>query len=133
MNLNGTRLLFINAHLAAHGDKAHLRLANLQKIKAELTVETFLKPEDPRNMAEGLSTILEIGAIIDWRCRYLRPFRSHFLIWRLKLSPWYAASDLGLTRPNHLSDISRLHADWLISQKGAFCSYLAALVPDNLS
>ncbi|KAH7106478.1 DNase I-like protein [Auriculariales sp. MPI-PUGE-AT-0066] len=55
MDVNGTRLLFINAHLAAHGDKAHLRLANLQKIKAELNVETFLKPDDSRNMAEDIS------------------------------------------------------------------------------
>ncbi|KAJ7219954.1 inositol polyphosphate phosphatase [Mycena pura] len=52
MNLDGTTILFINAHLAAHGEKVNHRLANFAKIKAELTVDDFLSADDPRVMAE---------------------------------------------------------------------------------
>ncbi|EJD49680.1 DNase I-like protein [Auricularia subglabra TFB-10046 SS5] len=96
MDVNGTRLLFINAHLAAHGERAHLRLANLQKIKNELNVETFLKPDDPRNLAEDITD----------------RFDHTFLF-----------GDL-----NYRLDISRLHADWLMSQK----DYATALKFDQL-
>lgn len=47
--LGESRLLFINAHLAAHAHKLDARLANIAKIKSELNVDTFLPPEDPRN------------------------------------------------------------------------------------
>ncbi|KZW02792.1 DNase I-like protein [Exidia glandulosa HHB12029] len=55
MNVAGTTMLFVNMHLAAHSDKANLRLANLQKIKSELTCDTFLEPDDPRNLAEDIT------------------------------------------------------------------------------
>ncbi|KAI9066127.1 DNase I-like protein [Trametes sanguinea] len=55
VNLAGTTLLFINAHLAAHEGKVHHRLADLAKIKAELSVDDFLTPEDPRFMAEDIT------------------------------------------------------------------------------
>jgi hypothetical protein len=41
--------------VSAHEGKIHHRLANLAKIKAELTVDDFLSNDDPRVMAEGLS------------------------------------------------------------------------------
>ncbi|PCH42639.1 DNase I-like protein [Wolfiporia cocos MD-104 SS10] len=55
LNVDGTRLLFINAHLAAHEGRVQHRLANLAKIKAELTVDDFLPPDDPRKMTEDLT------------------------------------------------------------------------------
>ncbi|CDO74365.1 hypothetical protein BN946_scf184355.g13 [Trametes cinnabarina] len=55
VNLGGTTLLFINAHLAAHEGKVHHRLADLAKIKAELSVDDFLTPQDPRFMAEDIT------------------------------------------------------------------------------
>ncbi|TFK50038.1 DNase I-like protein [Heliocybe sulcata] len=55
LNVDGTTLLFVNAHLAAHGERVHDRLANWAKIKSELEVDTFLKPDDPRAVAEDLT------------------------------------------------------------------------------
>lgn len=55
LNLAGTTFLFVNAHLAAHGDKVPLRLANLAKIKSELAVDDFLATDDPRVMAEDVT------------------------------------------------------------------------------
>ncbi|KAJ7637593.1 inositol polyphosphate phosphatase [Mycena polygramma] len=55
VDLDGTTLLFINAHLAAHEGKVNHRLANFAKIKAELTVDDFLAPDDPRVMSEDLT------------------------------------------------------------------------------
>ncbi|KAG8908354.1 hypothetical protein FRB99_007281 [Tulasnella sp. 403] len=55
MKVAGTSLLFINAHLAAHADRQAERLANMAKIKADLEVDTFLAPDDPRNVAEDLT------------------------------------------------------------------------------
>ncbi|KAJ6544832.1 inositol polyphosphate phosphatase [Mycena vulgaris] len=52
VDLDGTTLLFLNAHLAAHEGKVNHRLANFAKIKAELTVDDFLAPDDPRVMSE---------------------------------------------------------------------------------
>ena len=48
LKLGGTRLLFVNAHLAAHEGKVALRLANVAKIKAALKVDSFLPRGDPR-------------------------------------------------------------------------------------
>lgn len=46
--LGTTRLLFINAHLAAHANHIDARIANIEKIKAELNVDTFLPPDHPQ-------------------------------------------------------------------------------------
>ncbi|EPQ54309.1 hypothetical protein GLOTRDRAFT_111629 [Gloeophyllum trabeum ATCC 11539] len=96
LSVDGTTLLFVNAHLAAHGERVHDRLANLAKIKSELEVDTFLKPEDPRNLAEDLTD---------------------------KFDYTFIFGDL-----NFRLDITRLHADWLISRQ----EYEQALAFDQL-
>ncbi|KAJ3565155.1 hypothetical protein NP233_g7820 [Leucocoprinus birnbaumii] len=53
LNIDGTTFLFLNAHLA--GTLVNHRLANLAKIKAELTVDPFLAHDDPKVMAEDLT------------------------------------------------------------------------------
>lgn len=52
VNLDGTTLLFLNCHLAAHEGRVNHRLANLAKIKAELEVDDFLPANDPRKKSE---------------------------------------------------------------------------------
>ncbi|KAL1745715.1 hypothetical protein HDZ31DRAFT_62809 [Schizophyllum fasciatum] len=96
VNVDGTSLLFLNAHLAAHEGKMHHRLANLSKIKSELAVDDFLKPDDPRIMSEDLTD---------------------------KFDFCFLFGDL-----NFRLNISRLHADWLISRK----EYTQALAFDQL-
>ncbi|KAI0366340.1 hypothetical protein BV20DRAFT_972066 [Pilatotrama ljubarskyi] len=96
VNLAGTTLLFINAHLAAHEGRLHHRLADLAKIKAELAVNDFLSPDDPRFMAEDITDRFDFTFIFG---------------------------DL-----NFRLDITRLHADWLISRK----EYEQALEFDQL-
>ncbi|WFD08289.1 hypothetical protein MVES1_003661 [Malassezia vespertilionis] len=49
------RLLFINAHLAAHASKMEARVANINKIESEMSVDTFLLPNDVRNAFEQSS------------------------------------------------------------------------------
>lgn len=85
VDLDGTTLLFINAHLAAHEGKVNHRLANFAKIKAGLTVDDFLAPDDPRVMSEDPTD---------------------------KFDYTFLCGDL-----NFRLDISRLHADWLISRQ----------------
>ncbi|KLT43327.1 DNase I-like protein [Cutaneotrichosporon oleaginosum] len=48
LNLKGHRLLFVNAHLAAHTECNDDRIANINKIKSELKPNCFLAPDDPR-------------------------------------------------------------------------------------
>ncbi|EGN98984.1 hypothetical protein SERLA73DRAFT_122843 [Serpula lacrymans var. lacrymans S7.3] len=96
LNIDGTTLLFVNAHLAAHEGKVLHRLANLAKIKTELSVDPFLKPDDPRIMAEDVTD------------RFDYTFLCGDLNFRL--------------------DITRLHADWLISRQ----EYEQALAFDQL-
>lgn len=55
INLDGTTLLFVNAHLAAHEERSQNRLANISKIKSELQVNDFLSQNDSRIMAEDLT------------------------------------------------------------------------------
>lgn len=55
LKLGLSRLLFVNAHLAAHEGKVAERIANVEKIKSELKVDTFLSPEDPRNKASDVT------------------------------------------------------------------------------
>ncbi|KAF7330418.1 Inositol polyphosphate 5-phosphatase [Mycena venus] len=96
VDLDGTTLLFINAHLAAHEGKVNHRLANFAKIKAELTVDDFLAPDDPRVMSEDPTD---------------------------KFDYTFLCGDL-----NFRLDITRLHADWLISRQ----DYAQALAFDQL-
>lgn len=86
LSIDGTTFLFLNAHLAAHEGKINHRLANLSKIKAELSVDDFLAADDPRAVAEDLTD---------------------------KFDFVFLCGDL-----NFRLDISRLHADWLISRQG---------------
>ncbi|SPO39875.1 uncharacterized protein PSFLO_05356 [Pseudozyma flocculosa] len=55
VKLGATRLLFVNAHLAAHEGRVAVRLANVAKIKAALKVDSFLPPEDPRSKLEDIT------------------------------------------------------------------------------
>ncbi|KAH9848408.1 DNase I-like protein [Lenzites betulinus] len=96
INLAGTTLLFINAHLAAHEGRVQHRLADLAKIKAELSVDDFLASSDPRIMAEDITDRFDFSFIFG---------------------------DL-----NFRLDVTRLHADWLISRK----DYEQALEFDQL-
>ncbi|KAG6820311.1 hypothetical protein H0H93_002398 [Arthromyces matolae] len=97
INLDGTTLLFLNAHLAAHEGKINHRLANLLKIKNELAVDDFLPNDDERMMAEDITD---------------------------KFDYTFLCGDL-----NFRLDISRLHADWLVSRK----EYAQALAFDQLT
>ncbi|KAG5651927.1 hypothetical protein H0H81_006908 [Sphagnurus paluster] len=97
LNIDGTTFLFLNAHLAAHEGKVQHRLSNLAKIKAELSVDAFLAPDDPRATAEDLTD---------------------------KFDYTFICGDL-----NFRLDISRLHADWLMSRK----EYAQALEFDQLT
>ncbi|KAF7424338.1 hypothetical protein PC9H_009645 [Pleurotus ostreatus] len=94
--INNITILFLNAHLAAHEGKINYRLANLAKIKAELVLEDFLSPDDPRTVAEDITDKYDYSFIFG---------------------------DL-----NFRLDISRLHADWLLSHK----DYANALAFDQL-
>ncbi|KZV62675.1 DNase I-like protein [Peniophora sp. CONT] len=96
LKLAGTTFLFLNAHLAAHDRRLPDRLANLSKIKAELQVSDFLRPDDQRSMSEDLTD------------RFDHTFLCGDLNFRL--------------------DLSRLHADWLISRG----EYAQALQFDQL-
>ncbi|TFY62188.1 hypothetical protein EVJ58_g4021 [Rhodofomes roseus] len=96
VNIAGTTLLFINAHLAAHEGKVQHRIADFAKIKAELDVDDFLAPDDPRIMSEDITD---------------------------KFDYTFLCGDL-----NFRLDITRLHADWLISRK----EYAQALAFDQL-
>ncbi|GLB40612.1 putative inositol polyphosphate phosphatase, catalytic domain homologues [Lyophyllum shimeji] len=97
IDLDGITFLFLNAHLAAHEGKVNHRLANLAKIKAELSVDDFLANDDPRVMAEDITD---------------------------KFDYTFLFGDL-----NFRLDISRLHADWLVSRK----EYAQALAFDQLT
>lgn len=96
VNLDGTTLLFLNAHLAAHEGNLKHRLANLSKIKAELDVDDFLTNDDSRSMADDITDKFDYSFI---------------------------CGDL-----NFRLDISRLHADWLISRE----EFTQALAFDQL-
>ncbi|PWN36666.1 DNase I-like protein [Meira miltonrushii] len=59
LKLGSTRLLFVNAHLAAHEGKVAERIANVEKIKKELKVDTFLPKDDPRNDDDDLTSCFD--------------------------------------------------------------------------
>lgn len=96
LKIDGSTFLFLNAHLAAHEGKIQHRISNLLKIKSEIDVDDFLRPDDPRTMAEDVTD----------------KFDFTFLF-----------GDL-----NFRLDITRLHADWLISRQ----EYAQALAFDQL-
>ncbi|EMD33400.1 hypothetical protein CERSUDRAFT_118002, partial [Gelatoporia subvermispora B] len=64
LNVNGTTLLFVNAHLAAHEGKVQNRLFDLNKIKTELAVDDFLQSDDPRMMAEDITDRFDFAFIL---------------------------------------------------------------------
>lgn len=96
MKIDGMSFLFLNCHLTAHKGKVNHRLANLAKIKSELSVDDFLSHTDERMMAEDLTDKFDFTFIFG---------------------------DL-----NFRLNISRLHADWLISRQ----DYAQALAFDQL-
>ncbi|KAL9940753.1 hypothetical protein V8E36_000241 [Tilletia maclaganii] len=55
VKMGGARLLFVNAHLAAHEGKVATRLQNIARIKEKLDCDTFLPSNDPRNMSEDVT------------------------------------------------------------------------------
>lgn len=55
LNLASHRLLFVNAHLAAHAERNDARLANIAKIKSELNLNCFLPPDDPRSRLDDIT------------------------------------------------------------------------------
>lgn len=59
LQIGVTRILLINAHLAAHEGKLAERLANVAKIKAELKLNTFLPPEDPRCSYDDITDVFD--------------------------------------------------------------------------
>lgn len=88
LKLADHRFLFVNSHLAAHTSRQQARLENIEKIKRELHLDTFLPKDDPR---------LEEKDITD---------RFDTVFW---------CGDL-----NFRTDLSRLHAEWLVEQKSQF-------------
>ncbi|KAK0480241.1 inositol polyphosphate phosphatase [Armillaria novae-zelandiae] len=96
LKIDRMSFLFLNCHLTAHEGKVNHRLANLAKIKSELSVDDFLSHTDERIMAEDLTDKFDFTFIFG---------------------------DL-----NFRLNISRLHADWLISRQ----EYAQALAFDQL-
>lgn len=96
MNLNGTRLLFINAHLAAHDGNVALRVANMSKIKAGLNVEPFLPLDDLRVRKEDLSDKFDYTWIfgdLNFRLKITR-LHADWLIANKEFSKAFAFDEL---------------------------------------
>jgi hypothetical protein len=55
LKLADHRFLFVNSHLAAHTKRVSARLANIEKIKSELVLDTFLPKDDPRSQEVDLA------------------------------------------------------------------------------
>jgi hypothetical protein len=55
INLADHRMLFVNSHLAAHTARNSARMANIAKIKSELSLDCFLPKDDPRATAKDLT------------------------------------------------------------------------------
>ncbi|KAH9018468.1 hypothetical protein EDB85DRAFT_2294492 [Lactarius pseudohatsudake] len=115
LKIASTTLLFVNAHLAAHEGKLPNRLANMAKIKNELAVEDFLEADDPRMVAEGL--VLLVYSMEQ----SVHTMQSPDITDRFDFT--FLFGDL-----NFRLDLSRLHADWLISRR----EYAQALAFDQL-
>ncbi|KAG8697159.1 hypothetical protein FRC08_006700 [Ceratobasidium sp. 394] len=101
MNVAGRSFLFVNAHLAAHEGRQAMRIENMEKIQAELRVDNF---------GEALYQRKPIPE--DAKPDITDQFDYTFIF-----------GDL-----NFRLDVSRLHADWLISRQ----EYLRAQEFDEL-
>ncbi|KIO23285.1 hypothetical protein M407DRAFT_27204, partial [Tulasnella calospora MUT 4182] len=55
LKVAGVSLLFVNAHLAAHEERAAVRVANMAKIKTDLDLDSFLEPDDTRATSEDIT------------------------------------------------------------------------------
>ncbi|KAF8599695.1 DNase I-like protein [Ceratobasidium sp. AG-I] len=101
LNIAGSSFLFVNAHLAAHEGRQTMRIENMDKIQAELRVDHFGEPSHPRKPIPQ-----------DAKPDITDSFDYTFVF-----------GDL-----NFRLDVSRLHADWLISRQ----EYLRAQEFDEL-
>ncbi|QRV74734.1 phosphoglycerate mutase family protein [Ceratobasidium sp. AG-Ba] len=99
LNIAGRSFLFVNAHLAAHEGRQALRIENMEKIQAELRVDNFGEALYPRKPIPDKSDITDA---FDYT---------------------FICGDL-----NFRLDVSRLHADWMISRH----EYLQAQEFDEL-
>ncbi|KAG8692315.1 hypothetical protein FRC09_011311, partial [Ceratobasidium sp. 395] len=106
MNIAGRSFLFINAHLAAHEGRQAMRIENMEKIQAELRLDHFGEALFPRKTIPGN------GFVEDAKPDITDQFDYTFVF-----------GDL-----NFRLDVSRLHADWLISRH----EYLRAQEFDEL-
>lgn len=97
LNLKGHRLLFVNAHLAAHTECNDDRVSNISKIKSELKPNCFLPHDDPR------------VAMPDITDRFDTTFWCGDCQWI-----WTQSE---LTSVNFRVDISHLHSKWLLKEQ----------------
>lgn len=108
VHLAETRLLFINSHLAAHASRSDARLLNVAKIKAELEVNDFLEAGDDRLLKEDPT---------DRFGESLPSFWS-FVVGADRRSIASTDTTFWVGDLNFRLDVTRLHADWLLAQKG---------------
>ncbi|KAG8710463.1 hypothetical protein FRC11_004487 [Ceratobasidium sp. 423] len=101
LNIAGSSFLFVNAHLAAHEGRQAMRIENMEKIQAELKLDNFGEHLHPRKPIPD-STKTDITDMFDYT---------------------FIFGDL-----NFRLNVSRLHADWLISRQ----EYLRAQEFDEL-
>ncbi|KAH7341866.1 hypothetical protein B0J17DRAFT_277104 [Rhizoctonia solani] len=101
LNIAGSSFLFVNAHLAAHEGRQAMRIENMEKIQAELKLDNFGESLHPRKPIPG-SAKTDITDAFDYT---------------------FIFGDL-----NFRLNVSRLHADWLISRQ----EYLRAQEFDEL-
>ncbi|KDN50578.1 hypothetical protein RSAG8_01076, partial [Rhizoctonia solani AG-8 WAC10335] len=90
LNIAGSSFLFVNAHLAAHEGRQAMRIENMEKIQAELKLDNFGEHLHPRKPIPD-STKTDITNTFDYT---------------------FIFGDL-----NFRLNVSRLHADWLISRQ----------------
>ncbi|CAE7097786.1 unnamed protein product, partial [Rhizoctonia solani] len=90
LNIAGSSFLFVNAHLAAHEGRQAMRIENMEKIQAELKLDSFGDNLHPRKPIPDL-TKTDITDAFDYT---------------------FIFGDL-----NFRLNVSRLHADWLISRQ----------------
>ncbi|CAE6381115.1 unnamed protein product [Rhizoctonia solani] len=101
LNIAGSSFLFVNAHLAAHEGRQAMRIENMEKIQAELKLDNFGEHLHPRKPIPD-PTKTDITNKFDYT---------------------FIFGDL-----NFRLNVSRLHADWLISRQ----EYLRAQEFDEL-
>ncbi|CAE6456293.1 unnamed protein product [Rhizoctonia solani] len=101
LNIAGSSFLFVNAHLAAHEGRQAMRIENMEKIQAELKLDNFGEHLHPRKPIPNPAKT-DITDAFDYT---------------------FIFGDL-----NFRLNVSRLHADWLISRQ----EYLRAQEFDEL-